>query len=389
MNIMANEEALRAQAVAMRARGDSITEISRKLGRSRQWVYKWLDRHCEGAENWNTSRSRCPARKAKRIADSLERLVVETRLRLEASPYRESGAYAIWHDMTSRGITPPSVSTINRIIGSHGLARRKIRYMKSDIDYPEVPLNTHMMDLIGPRHLRGGPRFFMLTVISNDSRHAGVYPILTKNSLEVTQSVVAFWKSFSVPDFLQMDNELSFKGSNRHPRGLGMLLRTALALNVTPRFIPVGEPWRNGVIERFNQKVEKTLLSQEHACFDELLLHSREFTQVHNNEHHYSTLGHKTPLQLDQELDLPFVPLQGDYEVGERPKLDCANRNEIHFIRLVRSDLTINVLNTEIEVLPDLMHTYVEAILLVNDHQLQIRQDGRLMQTLEFIMPTE
>lgn len=389
MNIMANEEALRAQAVAMKARGNSVAEISRKLGRSRQWIYKWLDRHSEGAENWNSSRSRSPVHKAKRIAEPLERLVVETRLRLEASPYSESGAYAIWHDMSSHGITPPSVATINRIIGSHGLARRKIRYTKSDIDYPAVPLNTHMMDLIGPRHLRGGPRFFMLTIISNDSRHAGVYPILTKNSLDVTQSVAAFWKSFSVPDFLQMDNELSFKGSNRHPRGLGLLLRTALAFNVTPRFIPVGEPWRNGVIERFNQKVEKTLLSQEHASFNELLLHSREFTQVHNSEHHYSTLGHKTPLQLDQELDLPIVPLRGEYEVAERPKLDCSNRNEIHFIRLVRSDLTINVLNAEIEVPLELMHTYVEAILLVNDHQLQIRQDGRLMQTQEFIMPTE
>lgn len=389
MNIMANEEALRAQAVAMKARGNSVAEISRKLGRSRQWIYKWLDRHSEGAENWNSSRSRSPVHKAKRIAEPLERLVVETRLRLEASPYSESGAYAIWHDMSSHGITPPSVATINRIIGSHGLARRKIRYTKSDIDYPAVPLNTHMMDLIGPRHLRGGPRFFMLTIISNDSRHAGVYPILTKNSLDVTQSVAAFWKSFSVPDFLQMDNELSFKGSNRHPRGLGLLLRTALAFNVTPRFIPVGEPWRNGVIERFNQKVEKTLLSQEHASFNELLLHSREFTQVHNSEHHYSTLGHKTPLQLDQELDLPIVTLRGDYEVAERPKLDCSNRNEIHFIRLVRSDLTINVLNAEIEVPLELMHTYVEAILLVNDHQLQIRQDGRLMQTQEFIMPTE
>lgn len=389
MNIMANEEALRAQAVAMKARGNSVAEISRKLGRSRQWIYKWLDRHSEGAENWNSSRSRSPVHKAKRIAEPLERLVVETRLRLEASPYSESGAYAIWHDMSSHGITPPSVATINRIIGSHGLARRKIRYTKSDIDYPAVPLNTHMMDLIGPRHLRGGPRFFMLTIISNDSRHAGVYPILTKNSLDVTQSVAAFWKSFSVPDFLQMDNELSFKGSNRHPRGLGLLLRTALAFNVTPRFIPVGEPWRNGVIERFNQKVEKTLLSQEHASFNELLLHSREFTQVHNSEHHYSTLGHKTPLQLDQELDLPIVTLRGDYEVAERPKLDCSNRNEIHFIRLVRSDLTINVLNAEIEVPLELMHTYVEVILLVNDHQLQIRQDGRLMQTQEFIMPTE
>ena len=242
---------------------------------------------------------------------------------------------------------------------------------------------------VGPSYLRGGNRFYLLNVICNEARVAGVYPIPTKSGTDVTKSVVAFWKSYSKPDFLQMDNELSFKGSNRHPRGLGLLIRTALSLNVTPRFIPVGEPWRNGVIERFNQKVEKTLLMQQHASFDELVRHAQEFTMEHNQSHHYSTMGHKTPLQLVNELDLPVVPLSADYQVKERPKLEESNLNEIQFIRLVRSDLSINVLNTEIKVIPELMHTYVEALLLVNEHQLQIRQDNKLFQTVEFVMPTE
>ena len=165
-----------------------------------------------------------------------------------------------------------------------------------------------------------------------------------------------------------MDNELSFKGSNRHPRGLGLLLRSALSQNVTPIFIPVAEPWRNGVIERFNQKVEKTLLTQEHKDFDDLQQHAAEFINTHNSLHHYSTKEHKTPLQLDVELDVPIVRLDPDYQVGERPKLDCLNLNEIHFLRLVRSDYIISVLNTDIEVRPELTYTYVEAILLINEH---------------------
>ena len=82
-----------------------------------------------------------------------------------------------------------------------------------------------------------------------------------------------------------------------------------------------------------------------------------------------------------------MVPLNHDYEVDERPRLDCDNLNEIHFIRLVRSDLTINVLNTEIRVNPMLVHTYVMAQLLVNDHLLLIKQDGKTVQTVEFPMP--
>ena len=69
------------------------------------------------------------------------------------------------------------------------------------------------------------------------------------------------------------------------------------------------------------------------------------------------------------------------------PELDPFNLNEIRFIRLVRSDLLINVLNTDIKVLPRLAHSYVEAILLINDHRLLINQDGITQQSIEFTMP--
>lgn len=384
---MANEETLRLEAADMHTHGIKVAEIARRLGRSRQWVHKWINRQRDCADGWERSLSNAPHSKANKTGDELEALVVSSRVRLDASPHMESGAFAIWHDLSARGIEPPSVATINRILKRRGLTKKKVPYQKSGIDYPEPPLNMQIMDLVGPRYIRGGQRYFLLTIISNDTRHAGVYPILSKSGTDITKSVVAFWKSYTVPDFLQMDNELSFKGSNRHPRGLGMLLRTILSLNVTPIFIPVSEPWRNGVIERFNQKVERTLLTQEHRNFDELQRHAMEFMNTHNQLHHYSTIGHKTPLQLDQELDVPMVRLGADYHVDERPELDSCNLNEIRFIRLVRSDLNISVLNTDIAVIPELMHTYIEAVLLINGHCLLIKQDGNTKQSIEFIMP--
>lgn len=166
-----------------------------------------------------------------------------------------------------------------------------------------------------------------------------------------------------------------------------MLLRTALSLNVVPIFIPASEPWRNGVIERFNQKVEDTLLTQEHNSFEELCSHAQQFVQTHNQEHHYSTMGHKTPAELDQEQAYFIKPLSPDYQLCERPPLDSGNLNEIRFIRLVRSDLTINVLNTVIPVKKELMYTYVEAVLLVNEHRLLLKQDNQVVQSVEFVMP--
>ena len=384
---MAKEEALREGALAMRQHGKSVSEIARELNHSRQWVYKWLSRYSNGQSGWSSSISNAPRTRPNKTPSPLVDEVKAARLELERSPHHESGAYAIFHHLKEKGIEPPSVATINRILKQHGLVREKVSYKKSGLDYPEAPVNLQIMDLIGPCYLRGGARYYLLTIISNDTRHAGVYPILSKSSKGVTRSVVSFWKSYSLPDFLQMDNELSFKGSNRHPRGLGLLLRTAIGLNVTPIFIPVSEPWRNGVIERFNQKVERTLLLQEHKNFDELLIHSGEFMEMHNQTHHYSTLSHKTPCQLDADMGIPVNPLRQDYEVGERPQLDDRNLNEIHFIRLVRSDLKINVLNTEIHVSPKLQHTYVDACLLLNEHRLLIRQDGTTVESVDFIMP--
>ena len=383
---MANEEALRKQAITLHLQGKKVSAIAREIGRTRQWVHKWIKRYDAQSDNWCSSHSHAP-RNNHAVSSTLEEKVVETRQVLEASPYLESGAYAIWHHLKEQGITPPSVATINRILRKHGLTRKKVKYRKSGIDYPETPEDTQLMDLIGPRYLRGGQRFYLLTIISNDTRHAGVYPILSKSGNDITQSVINFWKSYSKPTYLQMDNELSFKGSNRHPRGLGVLIRTALELNVIPVFIPVSEPWRNGVIERFNQHVERTLLLQEHKNFEELLTHSREFMEQHNRCHPYSTMRHKTPIELDRELALPLTPLHEDYIFKERPELDCMNLNEIHFIRLVRSDLKICVLNTEIDVDESLMHTYVKAQLLVNDHVLLVKQDDRIVQSFEFAMP--
>ena len=383
---MANEEALRKQAITLHLQGKKVSAIAREIGRTRQWVHKWIKRYDAQSDNWCSSRSHAP-RNNHAVSSTLEEKVVETRQVLEASPYLESGAYAIWHHLKEQGITPPSVATINRILRKHGLTRKKVKYRKSGIDYPETPEDTQLMDLIGPRYLRGGQRFYLLTIISNDTRHAGVYPILSKSGNDITQSVINFWKSYSKPTYLQMDNELSFKGSNRHPRGLGVLIRTALELNVIPVFIPVSEPWRNGVIERFNQHIERTLLLQEHKNFEELLTHSREFMEQHNQCHPYSTMRHKTPVKLDQELALPLTPLREDYIFKEPPELDCMNLNEIHFIRLVRSDLKICVLNTEIDVDESLMHTYVKAQLLVNDHVLLVKQDDRIVQSFEFAMP--
>ena len=97
--------------------------------------------------------------------------------------------------------------------------------------------------------------------------------------------------------------------------------------------------------------------------------------------------GIRLPRNLTKSKRVLLNLISPDYQLCERPPLDSGNLNEIRFIRLVRSDLTINVLNTVIPVKKELMYTYVEAVLLVNEHRLLLKQDNQVVQSVEFVMP--
>ncbi len=81
--------------------------------------------------------------------------------------------------------------------------------------------------------------------------------IPNKAADSIISAILRFWKYFGIPDYLQMENELSFRGSNRYPHSFGQLIRLALSQGVTPVFIPQAEPLRNGIIEKFNDTFDK------------------------------------------------------------------------------------------------------------------------------------
>ena len=50
---MEDELILRKQAVEQYLNGVPVSDIVQKLGRSRQWVHKWITRYrTEGGDNW-------------------------------------------------------------------------------------------------------------------------------------------------------------------------------------------------------------------------------------------------------------------------------------------------------------------------------------------------
>ncbi len=176
------------------------------------------------------------------------------------------------------------------------------------------------------------------------------------------------------PDYLQIDNELSFRGSNRYPRSLGLVLRLALSLGITPIFIPPAEPWRNGIIEKFNHNMLKHFFStQRFSTLNNMEQKAREFSDFHNQNHRYSSQGGKTPNMLVDKSNI--------YKLINRINIDKPIplvEGKIIFIRFIRSDNVLKILNSKFYVNKQLSYTYVIAEIIVEKHVLIVSQDNNI-----------
>ena len=380
-----SEEKLRQEAIRLYLQNISVSQISRELSRSRQWVHKWITKYINNpSSDWYKAESRAPKKIMNVTSSDVEKTIVEVRKKLVSRQYSQQGAISILYELNRIKVKAPSLSTINRILKRHDLvggSKRK-NHTKTK-EYPIHYCNVQQMDLIGPRYLKGGFKYYIYTIIDIENHLAGVYPIQDKSTKSIAPCIVDFWTVYQMPDYLQMDNELSFRGSNRHPRGLGLLMRVAISNQVTPLFIPVAEPWRNGVIENFNNNVQKYFLSQPFFSLEDLQLKAKEFSAFHNENHRYSSQNNKTPNELLKEIKY-LSSLKKTIDLSERPYVD---EGYLIFIRFIRSDLTITILNSTFKVQEKLIYSYVEAIIQIEKHLLIIKHRGVVYHYFEFAMP--
>jgi len=382
---MEQEEIIRQEAVRLHLQGESVLAVASKIDRTRQWVYKWIGRYEQNPQgNWYKSESNAPKQLNRKIDNTLEKSVITIRKNLQNKPYSQKGALSIMYEFERLGMKSPSLSTINRILRRNHLINLSSKRTRKETEYPTFFLDVQQMDLIGPKYLKGGFRFYFYNIIDTQTHYAGVYPILNKSAESITPCVLDFWRNFQLPDFLQMDNELSFRGSNRHPRGLGILMRVALSNGVSPIFIPPAEPWRNGIIEKFNDTVMKYFYNtQMFNSFEDLCKKAKDFTQFHNENHRYSSQSNHTPNQMINKI-LHNLKLEKIIDWKQKIMVECGR---LIFIRFIRSDLKLNILNTVFTLKPELKYSYVVCEIIIDKHVLVISQNTTVHHIFEFAMP--
>ncbi len=380
----------RRWAVARVHAGEPVTTVAASLGRSRQWVYTWLARAAGGEATWAEDRSHRPTHLPRATPAEVEAAVRLVRLELYNQGLLCGAQNIRWHLEELGGTPLPSVRTINRILARHGLTHRRTgRYVPKGKAYPALSACTanqvHQLDYLGPCYLRGPVRFWSLNTVDVATARCATEPVQSRAGQATVAALWATWHRLGLPDQVQADNEMAFYGSPAHPRGMGLLIRLCLGQGIEPWFIPLGEPWRNGVVEKFNDHYRSKFLARvEVPDAPALRPASLAFEQKHNSRYRYSKLGGQTPLTALQRAGHPLrFPTQ---EAPPCVPLLKPEGGRYHLVRFIRSDRRLDIFGERFRLPPEAEYEYVVATVDVERQRLCVTLGADLVAEFPYLL---
>ncbi len=295
----------------------------------------------------------------------MERAIVAARWALAARQVF-AGAQAIAWELEEQGVAVPSVRTIGRVLARQALVtRRGGPYVPRGTRYPVVPAAyagaVHQTDFVGPYALRAQGRFYSLHSVDVATARCAVEPLGRRAAQDTIDAVWASWTRLGIPAYQQLDNESVFYGSHLRPRGLGPVLRLCLSAAVEPWFIPIGEPWRNGIVERLDGWWHQRgpLRLGPLGSVAALRAASWAFEAHHNAAYRYSKLAGRTPnaalAASDRRLRFPATP------TAPRHPLARPEQGRYHVVRLIRSTGLFDLFGESFPLPPETHYEYVRA----------------------------
>jgi len=116
-------------------------------------------------------------------------LIISVRKALSGRRYSQIGALSIMYEIERIGLKSPAIPTINRILKRNNLINTSSVKQRKGIEYPSYFTLVQQMDLVGPRYLTGGSRFYFQNIIDTENHHVGIYPIRDKSSTTIAKSL--------------------------------------------------------------------------------------------------------------------------------------------------------------------------------------------------------
>ena len=380
----------RVLAIKRYLNGEKPATIARSLGYSRKWIYKWVERYESRADNsdWCQNQTSAPHSNPCKWSKEMVDAVKLVRLSL----YNEGvfcGAQAIRMELEDLAVDPlPSLRTINRILSREELTHRRTgRYAPKGKEYPKLVgrfvNEVHQMDFVGPCYLSGPVRFYSLNSVDLATGRCAINPVLNKAGQNSVDAIWSIWCRLGVPRHQQVDNEAVFYGSQKYPRGMGNLIRLCLLNNVEAWFIPLAEPWRNGVVEKFNDHYQAGLLRRVVMKEEEdLRRESLLFEHKHNTRYRYTKLQGRTPqAALEHSRETIRFPESTTPPTWPLPKPSVGR---YHLVRFIRSDAILNVFGEKFRLPPEATYEYAVATVDVAKQELSVDIAGTTIDRFDY-----
>jgi putative transposase len=364
---------LRRKAIRMRVQGSTQQEILARVHRGRAWLSKWQTRFEQQGVSGLHSRSRRPTHTPTIYSSRIRQLIVQTRRRLVKRKVGLIGARAIRRELRKviGGKSLPSLSTIKRVLRKRGLIARASQPRRVYFPKPLQVLSgsLHALDWTC-RYLEEGPKIYAFHTLNLHTR-ACTQTIATDKSYETVRThCLDTWKSLGIPQFLQLDNDAAFCGGYKAPRIFGRFVRLCLALDIELIFLPIAQPECNGEVEELNGLWGHAFWERRHfTSFAQVCRTSPTFTQWYMTEYVPPFLIDITPKQAQGRETLHRLTAK---HVSHLPHPLPITAGRIHFIRQVKPDGTITVLNESWKVSKRLAGKYVWATLLTHCRRLEL-----------------
>ena len=164
---------------------------------------------------------------------------------------------------------------------------------------------------------------------------------------------------------------------------MGNLIRLCLLNEVQPWFIPMAEPWRNGVVEKFNDHyrggfLKRVIMQGEEDLREQSLI----FEQKHNSHYRYSKLRGQTPQKaLEQSRRTIRFP---ESVQGPKYPLPKPTTGRYHLVRFIRSNLLLDIFGEQFKMPSEATYEYVVATIDVGKQTLSVGIDGRTIAEYEY-----
>jgi putative transposase len=391
---MKSEIGLRKEAIALHLQGWNKSEIARKLQRTRSWVQRWVGRYDSNAPTMSLqNHARAPKHIPWAFPERIKGMVLQIREEREKGKrakyqYALVSAQAIYYELRELGVSPlPRPDTIHLWLKQAGRIRERKSRKAPNPTYPELPCqavnDVQELDFKGPFYLQDrSHKYYLMVLRDKRSKKTALRALATKSMDAIVDFLVDAWQRMGCPKYLKMDNCLDFRGSNLYPRSPSKLMRVCLDLGVQPVFIPLREPWRNGVVENLNGLLARFLF-RTHTFATEKQLHQavQRMETTINTTHRLPALRGKTPQEFTAHAKLRYPPNHYDWRTRDLRLL----KGNVIFLRFVRKSGRITLTaKDKFLVGKKYKWHYVRAVVDVPNKKLHVICQGKHLKSFDY-----